>query len=100
MSDRDPTFIFKFLESLQAALGNNLRLSSAYYPQTDGHAERTIQSLEDLLRAYVLEQGVSWTDCLLLIEFTYNNNFHSNIGMTPLKLFMEGGVGRRCVGMS
>lgn len=50
-------------------------------------------------RAYVLEQGVNWAECLSLIEFTYNN-FHSNIGMTPLKLCMEGGVGRRSVGMS
>jgi len=59
VSDRDPRFTSKFLESLQAALGTKLRLSSAYHPQTDGQTERTIQSLEDLLRAYVLEQGVS-----------------------------------------
>ena len=45
-------------------------LSSAYHPQTDGQMERTIQSLEDLLRACVLEQGVSWVECLPLIEFT------------------------------
>jgi len=56
-----------FWESLQAALGTKLRLSSAYHPQTDGQTERTIQSLEDLLRACVLEQGVSWVECLSLI---------------------------------
>jgi hypothetical protein len=61
-------------------LGTKLRLSSAYHPQTDGQTERTIQSLEDLLRACVLEQGVSWVECLPLIEFTYNNSFHSSIG--------------------
>jgi len=55
VSDRDPRFTSKFWESLQAALGTKLRLSSAYHPQTDDQTERTIQSLEDLLRACVLE---------------------------------------------
>jgi len=73
-------------------LGTKLRLSSAYHPQTDGQTERNIQSLEDLLRACVLEQGVSWVECLPLIEFTYNNSFHSSIGMT----LFEALYGRRC----
>jgi len=72
--DRDLRFTSKFWESLQAALGTKLRLSSAYHPQTDGRTE----SLEDLLRACVLEQGVSWVECLPLIKFTYNNSFHSS----------------------
>jgi len=92
VSDRDPRFTSKFWESLQAALGTKLRLSSAYHPQTDGQTEMTIQSLEDLLRASVLEQGVSWVECLPLIEFIYNNSFHSSIGMAPLEAF----YGRRC----
>jgi len=62
--DQDPRFTFKFWESLQAALGTKLRLSSGYHPQTDGQTESTIQSLEDLLRACVLEEGVSWVECL------------------------------------
>ena len=53
VSDRDPRFTSKLWESLQAALGTKLRLSSAYHPQTDGQTEKTIQSLEDLLRACV-----------------------------------------------
>ncbi|MCI52026.1 retrotransposon protein, partial [Trifolium medium] len=57
VSDRDPRFSSRFWEGLQEALGTKLRLSSTYHPQTDGHSERTIQSLEDLLRACVLEQG-------------------------------------------
>jgi len=92
VSDRDPRFTSKFWESLQAALGTKLRLSSAYLPQTDGQIEKTIQSLEDLLRACVLEQGVSWVECLPLIEFTYNNSFHSSIGMAPFEAL----YGRRC----
>ncbi|MCH83701.1 retrotransposon protein [Trifolium medium] len=92
ISDRDPRFTSRFWESLQEALGTKLRLSSAYHPQTDGQSERTIQSLEDLLRACVLEQGVSWDMCLPLIEFTYNNSFHSSIGMTPFEAL----YGRKC----
>ncbi|GAU51985.1 hypothetical protein TSUD_417850, partial [Trifolium subterraneum] len=92
VSDRDPKFTSRFWESLQEALGTKLRLSSAYHPQTDGQSERTIQSLEDLLRACVLEQGESWDSCLPLIEFTYNNSFHSSIGMAP----SEALYGRRC----
>ena len=92
VSDRDLRFTSKFWESLQAALGTKLRLSSAYHPQTIGQTERTIQSLKDLLRDCVLEQGVSWIECLPLIEFTYNNSFHSSIGMAPFEAL----YGRRC----
>ncbi|MCH94056.1 retrotransposon protein, partial [Trifolium medium] len=92
VSDRDPRFTSRFWESLQETLGTKLRLSSAYHPQTDGQSERTIQSLEDLLRACVLEQGIGWDTCLPLIEFTYNNSFHSSIGMTPFETL----YGRRC----
>jgi hypothetical protein len=77
---------------LQKALGTKLRLSFAYHPQTDGQTERTIQSLEDLLRACVLEKGGGWDCYLPLIEFTYNNSFHSSIGMAPFEAL----YGRRC----
>ena len=92
ISDRDPRFTSRFWESLQEALGTKLRLSSAYHPQTDGQSERTIQSLEDLLRACALEQNVNWDLCLPLIEFTYNNSYHSSIGMAPFEAL----YGRRC----
>src|SRR6266487_620111 len=58
----------------------------------DGQSERTIQSLEDLLRACVLDRGLDWDSCLPLIEFTYNNSFHSSIGMAPFEAL----YGRRC----
>jgi len=65
--DRDPRFTSRFWNSLQEALGSKLRLSSAYHPQTDGQLKRTIQSLEDLLRVCVLEQGGTWDSHLPLI---------------------------------
>ena len=55
VSDRDPRFTSRFWQSLQAALGTQLRMSSAYHSQTDGESERIIQSLEDLLRSCVLD---------------------------------------------
>ncbi|RZB69283.1 Transposon Tf2-11 polyprotein [Glycine soja] len=92
VSDRDPRFTSRFWESLNKAIGTKLKLSSAYHPQTDGQTEWTIQSLEDLLRACVLEQKGSWESFLPLIEFTYNNIFHSTIGMAPYEAL----YGRRC----
>ena len=49
VSHRDSRFTSRFWQSLEAALGTQLRMSSAYHPHTDGQSERTIQSLEDLL---------------------------------------------------
>jgi len=80
------------LGSLHQALGIKIHLSSAYHSQTDGQSERTIHSLEDLLRACVLEDSGNWDKYLPLIEFTYNNNFHSSIGMTPYEAL----YGRKC----
>ena len=83
ISDRDPRFASGLWRSLHDALGTKIWMSSAYHPQTDGQTERTIQSLEDLLRACVLEETSSWEKFLPLVEFTYNNSFHSSIGTTP-----------------
>ena len=92
VSDRDPKFTSHFWGALHQALGTKLRLSSAYHPQTDGQTERTIQSLEDLLRACVLDHKGSWDDMLPLIEFTYNNSYHATIGMAPYEAL----YGRKC----
>nr|GEZ17256.1 reverse transcriptase domain-containing protein [Tanacetum cinerariifolium] len=55
ISDRDSRFTSRFWQSMQEALGTRLDMSTTYYPQTDGQSERTIQTLEDMLRACVLE---------------------------------------------
>jgi len=67
-------------------------MSSAYHPQTDGQSERTIQSLEDLLRVCVLDHLGGWSEILPLVEFTYNNSYHSSIEMAPYEEL----YGRRC----
>ncbi|GKF93481.1 putative reverse transcriptase domain-containing protein [Tanacetum coccineum] len=55
--DRGPRFVLNFWRSLQKALGTNLDMSTTYHPQTDGQSERTIQTLEDMLRACVIDIG-------------------------------------------
>nr|GEX46023.1 reverse transcriptase domain-containing protein [Tanacetum cinerariifolium] len=69
ISDRDGRFTSHFLKSLNKALGTRLDMSTAYHPQTDGQIERTIQTLEDMLRAYVLDFGKGWDRHLPLVEF-------------------------------
>ncbi|GJV85057.1 putative reverse transcriptase domain-containing protein [Tanacetum coccineum] len=68
ISDRDSHFTSRFWRSLQKALGTNLDMSTAYHPQTDGQSERTIQTLEDMLRACVINFGSSWDRHLPLVE--------------------------------
>jgi len=92
ISDRDSRFISKFWQELQLALGTKLKMSTAFHPATDGQTERTIQTLEDMLRACVLEFGGSWEERLDLIEFSYNNSFHASIQMAPFEAL----YGRRC----
>ena len=92
VSDRDPRFTSHFWQTLQSALGSRPTMSSAYHPKTDGQSERTIQSLEDLLRTCVLHHLGAWDEVLSLVEFTYNNNFHASIGMAPYEAL----YGKRC----
>jgi hypothetical protein len=79
MSDRDSRFTSRFWQSFQKAMGTKLNMSTSYHPQTDGQSERTIQTLEDMLRACVIEFSGSWDVHLPLIEFSYNNNYHAGI---------------------
>ncbi|GJT72861.1 putative reverse transcriptase domain-containing protein [Tanacetum coccineum] len=59
--------------SFQKALGTDISMSTAYHPETDGQSERTIQTLEDMLRACVIDFGKGWVKHLPLAEFSYNN---------------------------
>ncbi|GJZ27255.1 putative reverse transcriptase domain-containing protein [Tanacetum coccineum] len=67
-------------------------MSTAYHPQTDGQSERTIQTLEDMLRAYVIDFGSSWDRHLPLVEFSYNNSYHASIKAAPYEAL----YGRKC----
>ncbi|GKD39525.1 putative reverse transcriptase domain, ribonuclease H-like domain, aspartic peptidase domain protein, partial [Tanacetum coccineum] len=90
--DRDPRFASNFWRSLQNALGTNLDMSTAYHPQTDGQSKRTIQTLEDMLRACVIAFGKGWVNHLPLVEFSYNNSYHASIKAAPFEAL----YGRKC----
>ncbi|GKC92655.1 putative reverse transcriptase domain-containing protein [Tanacetum coccineum] len=75
--DRNSYFTSRFWQSLQKALATRLYLSTTYHLETDGQSERTIQTLEDMLRA--------WDTHLPLVEFSYNNSYHSSIKCAPFE---------------
>nr|GEU72797.1 putative reverse transcriptase domain-containing protein [Tanacetum cinerariifolium] len=79
ISDHDNHFTSRFWQSMQSALGTQVDMSTAYHPQTDGQSERTIQTLEDMLRACVIDFEKGWERHLPLVEFSYNNSYHANI---------------------
>ncbi|GKB26724.1 putative reverse transcriptase domain-containing protein [Tanacetum coccineum] len=83
--DRDPGFASNLWRSLQKALGTNLDMSTANHPQTDRQNERTIQTLEDMLRACVIDFGKGWVNHLSLVEFSYNNSYHAIIKAAPFE---------------
>nr|GFC08086.1 reverse transcriptase domain-containing protein [Tanacetum cinerariifolium] len=92
ISDRDPRFASNFWRSLQNALGTRLDMSIAYHPETDGQSERTIQTLEDMLRAYAINFRKGWFNHLPLVEFSYNNSYHATIKAAPFEAL----YGRKC----
>ena len=58
-------------------------ISTTFHPQTNGQSERTIQTLEDMLQACVLDLKGSWEEHLPLVEFAYNNSYQASIQMAP-----------------
>ncbi|GJS65811.1 putative reverse transcriptase domain-containing protein [Tanacetum coccineum] len=79
-------------EGFENALGTQLDMSMAYHPETDGQSERTIQTLKDMLRAYVIDFAKGWGKHLPLVEFSYNNSYHASIKAAPFEAL----YGRKC----
>ncbi|GJT58409.1 putative reverse transcriptase domain-containing protein [Tanacetum coccineum] len=71
--------------SFQKAFGTRLDMSAVYHPQTHGQSKKTIQKLKDMLRAYVIDFGNGWDRHLPLIEFSYNNSYHTSIKAAPFE---------------
>ena len=90
--DRDPRLTSRFWPSLQTTLGTRLHFSTTFHPQTDGQSERTIQTLEDMLRVCVMEFKGSWDTHLALMEFAYNNSYQCSVDMAPFEAL----YGRKC----
>ncbi|GJW48634.1 putative reverse transcriptase domain-containing protein [Tanacetum coccineum] len=85
ISDHDSHSTSRFWQSLQSALGTQLDISMAYHPETNGQSERTIQTLEDMLQACVIDFGKGWERHLPLVEFSYNNSYHASIKEAPFE---------------
>nr|GEU40873.1 putative reverse transcriptase domain-containing protein [Tanacetum cinerariifolium] len=90
--DRDGRFTSNFWKTFQKALGTNLDMSTAYHPKTDGQRERTIQTLEDMLRAYVIDFGKGWVKHFPLVESSYDNSYHASINVAPYEAL----YGQKC----
>ena len=71
------------MKSFQKGLGSKVDVSIVFHPKIDGQVERTIQTLEYMLRACVIDFKGNWDDHLPLIEFAYNNSYYSSIQMAP-----------------
>nr|GEY94406.1 putative reverse transcriptase domain, ribonuclease H-like domain, aspartic peptidase domain protein [Tanacetum cinerariifolium] len=83
--NRDSHFTSRLWQSLQNALGTQLDMSTAYHLETNGQSERTVQTFEDILRAYAIDFGKGWENHLPLVEFSYNNSYHASIKAAPFE---------------
>ncbi|GKD02594.1 putative reverse transcriptase domain-containing protein, partial [Tanacetum coccineum] len=83
---RDSHFTSRFWQSMKNALGTQLVMSTGYHLENDGQSERTIQTLEDMLRACVIDFGKGWERHLPLVEFFYNNSYHACIKAAPFEI--------------
>ncbi|GKF00580.1 putative reverse transcriptase domain-containing protein [Tanacetum coccineum] len=90
--DHDGRFTSNFWKSFQKALGTDISMSTTYHPETNDQSERTIQTLEDMLRVYVIDFGKGWVKHLPLAEFLYNNSYHASIKAAPYEAL----YGRKC----
>nr|GFA58198.1 putative reverse transcriptase domain, ribonuclease H-like domain, aspartic peptidase domain protein [Tanacetum cinerariifolium] len=92
ISDCDSRFTSRFWQSMQSALGTQLGMSTTYHPQTNGQSERTIQTLEYMLQAFVIDFRKGWERHLPLVEFSYNNSYHASIKAAPFEAL----YGQKC----
>ncbi|GJX48397.1 putative reverse transcriptase domain-containing protein [Tanacetum coccineum] len=88
--DRDGRFTSNFWRSFQKALGIDISMSTAYHPETNSQSKRTIQTLEDMLCACVIDFGKGWVKHLPLAEFSYNNSYHASIKAAPYEALNNG----------
>ncbi|GJT26295.1 copia protein [Tanacetum coccineum] len=87
--DRDPRFTLNFWRSFQKAMGTRLDMSTTYHPQTDGQSERTIQTLEDMLRACVVDFRNGWERYLLALKLPHLRHFMKCLSDEPLAILLD-----------
>nr|GEU71793.1 reverse transcriptase domain-containing protein [Tanacetum cinerariifolium] len=82
----------QYLKEVVSRHGTQLDMSMAYHPQTDGQSERTIQTIEDMSHACVIDFRKGWDRHLPLVEFSYNNSYHTSIKAAPFEAL----YGQKC----
>ena len=92
ISDKDVKFTFAFWKALFEGLGTQIQFSTAYHPQTNRWTKRVNQVIEDMLRMYVMQQPSKWEDYIHLVEFAYNNSYHTSLKMSLFEVL----YGLRC----
>nr|GEX22613.1 putative reverse transcriptase domain-containing protein [Tanacetum cinerariifolium] len=92
MRETDPIVKLARIYLKEKALGTSLDMSIAYHPQTDGQSKRTIQTLKDMLRAYVIDIRKGWVNHLSLVKFSCNNSYHASIKAAPFEALYD----RKC----
>nr|GFA16553.1 putative reverse transcriptase domain, ribonuclease H-like domain protein [Tanacetum cinerariifolium] len=73
-------------------MGTQLDMSTAYHPETEGQSKRTNQTLEDMLRACVMDFRNGWERHLPLVEFSYNSSYHASIKAAPFEVLDKVGT--------
>jgi len=85
ISDRGPQFAAGIMKELNQMLGINTKLSTAFYPQTDGQTERMNQELEQYLGMFIDHRQEQWPEWLGMAEFAYNNKVHTGTKVSPFQ---------------
>ncbi|CAM6110333.1 unnamed protein product [Calypogeia fissa] len=83
ISDRGTQFTSLFWKSLFGWLKTKLAFSLAYYPESDGQTERANRTIEEMLRAFTLDEQMEWDRLLPLVEFAYNNFINASTNVSP-----------------
>lgn len=87
-----PTVYLQNLESFSGSSQYQTEFQQTYHPKIDGQSKRTIQTLEDMLKNFILDESESWDKYLPLVEFSYKNSYHSSIDMSSYEAL----YGRNC----
>jgi transposase InsO family protein len=86
VSDRDSKFTSRFWRELHRSVGTKLLMSTSFHPQTDGHSERVIRSIGQMLRSMVSPDQKDWVSKIPMIEFALNSSVNSSTGFAPFEL--------------
>ena len=86
ISDRGPQFAAGIMKKLNQILGIDIKLSTAFYPQTNGQTERMNQKLEQYLRMFINHRQEQWPEWLGTVEFAYNNKMHTGTKVSPFQV--------------